>query len=102
LFIFQQDGAPAHAACSAQNRLPVNYPDFITKYQWPPNSPNVNPIAELKEALQDIWGYLPQGQIDKTVKDFSNLVTEGLCWSLELAVDTSNIDNNNEILTSDY
>jgi len=26
-------------------------------------------IAELKEALQVIWGNLPQGPIDKAVKD---------------------------------
>jgi len=29
-------------------------------------------IAELKESLQVIWGNLPQGLINKTVKDFSN------------------------------
>jgi len=29
-------------------------------------------IAELKESLQVIWSNLPQGQINKTVKDFSN------------------------------
>ena len=28
-------------------------------------------IAELKESLQVIWSNLPQGPIDKTVKDFS-------------------------------
>jgi len=28
-------------------------------------------IAELKHALQVIWGNLPQGPIDKSVKDFS-------------------------------
>jgi len=28
-------------------------------------------IAELKEALQVIWGNLPQGPNDKAVKDFS-------------------------------
>jgi len=28
-------------------------------------------IAELKQALQVIWGNLPQGPIDKAVKDFS-------------------------------
>ena len=28
--------------------------------------------AELKEALQVIWDNLPQGSIDKAVKDFSN------------------------------
>jgi len=29
-------------------------------------------IAELKESLQVIWGNLPQGPIDKTMKNFSN------------------------------
>jgi len=28
-------------------------------------------IAKLKEALQVIWGNLPQGPIDKVVKNFS-------------------------------
>jgi len=64
------------------------------KNQWPPNSPNINPAdyhvwgamleayrklktkpktsAELKKALQVIWGNLPQGLINKAVEDFSN------------------------------
>jgi len=29
-------------------------------------------IAEVKEALQVIWGNLPHGLISKAVKDFSN------------------------------
>ena len=29
-------------------------------------------IAEVKEALQVIWGNLPQGPLDKAVKYFSN------------------------------
>jgi len=33
--------------------------------------------AKLKEALQVIWGNLPQGPIDKAVKDFSNKATGG-------------------------
>jgi len=36
-------------------------------------------IAELKEALQVIWGNLPQKPIDLVVKDFSNLATENFC-----------------------
>ena len=39
--------------------------------------------AELKEALQVIWGNLVQGPIDKAVKDFSNKVTGGWCCSGE-------------------
>jgi len=77
--------------------LRANCPDFITKDQWPPNLPNINPvdysvwdsgmqcwraycklktkpktIVEVKEALQVIWGNLSQGPIDKAVKDLSN------------------------------
>ena len=33
--------------------------------------------AELKEALQVVLGNLPQGPIDKAVKDYSNKATEG-------------------------
>ena len=33
--------------------------------------------AKLKEVLQVIWGNLPQGLIDKVVKDFSNKATGG-------------------------
>jgi len=58
--------------------------------------------AELKEALQVIWGNLPQGPIDKAVKDFSNKATGGWCCSLELAVNTSDIHSDNEILASDH
>jgi len=56
--------------------------------------------AELKEALQVIRGNLPQGPINKAVKDFSNKDNGGWCFSLELAVDTSNIHSDNEILAS--
>jgi len=65
---------------SAQYWLRASCPDFITKDQWPPNSPNINPVdyfvwgimleaysklktkpktsAELKEAPHFIWGNL--------------------------------------------
>jgi len=58
--------------------------------------------AELKEALQAIWGNLPQGPMDKAVKDFSNKVTGGWCCSLELAVNTLNIHSDNGILAFDH
>ena len=58
--------------------------------------------AELKEALQVIWGSLPQEPIDKAVKDFSNKATGGGCCSLKLAVNTSNIHSDNGILASDH
>jgi len=58
--------------------------------------------AELEEALQVIWGNLPQGSIDKAVKDLSNKATGGWCCSLELAVNTSNIRSDNGILAFDH
>ena len=35
-FIFQQDGASAHAACFAQEWLAQNYTAFIKKGEWTP------------------------------------------------------------------
>jgi len=58
--------------------------------------------AELKKAFQVIWDNLPQGLIDKAVKDFSNKVTGGWCCSSELVVNTSNIRSDSGILASDH
>jgi len=58
--------------------------------------------AELKEALQVIFGNLPQGPIDKAVKDFSNKATGSWYCSLELVVNTSNIRSDKGILASDH
>jgi len=58
--------------------------------------------TKLKKAFQVIWDNLPQGLIDKTVKDFSNKATGGWCCNLELAVNTSNIHSNNGILAFDH
>jgi len=91
-FIFQQDGAPSHTARVAQEYLTTNCPDFIGKDQWPPNSPDLNPLDyhvwgvmlaeydkyqpkprtkdELKAVLQLIWERLPQEQINKAVLAF--------------------------------
>jgi len=49
-FIFQQDGAPAHTAASAQDWIQKNCPDFIGKDEWIPNSPNLNPMD------YHVWG----------------------------------------------
>jgi len=58
--------------------------------------------TELKEALQVILGNLPQGLIDKAVKDFSNKATGGWCCCLKLAVNTSNIRTDEGILAFDH
>ena len=72
--------------------LGVNCTDFIAKDEWPPNSPDLNPldyhvwgamlqtfhklhpkpktIPELKSALQQIWDDLPLTTINKAINDF--------------------------------
>jgi len=92
-FILQQDHSPAHMARVTQDWLKSNCSDFITKDEWPPNSPDLNPMdyhvwvgegamlesyqhlqpkpqTELKDALQLIWSALPQRFIDSAVNDF--------------------------------
>jgi transposase len=92
-FIFQQDGAPAHTAKLAQDWIATNCTEFIGKDEWPPNSPDLNPldyhvwgamlegyktfhpkpknIDELKKVLQLIWDQLPQDSINKAVLSFT-------------------------------
>ena len=42
-FLFQQDGAPAHISKQTQGWLRDNFPDFLTKEEWSPSSPDLNP-----------------------------------------------------------
>ena len=92
-FTFQQDGAPAHTARLAQEWLSVNCPDFIAKDEWPPKSPDLNPLDyhvwgamlhkyqqytpkpknkdELTAVLQKIWNDLPQQSIQKVILAFT-------------------------------
>jgi len=44
--VFQQDGMPAHTACSTQKWLQADGLDFIRKDQWPANSLNINPMMD--------------------------------------------------------
>ena len=66
---------------------------MLEAYNKLKSKPKTSP--ELKEALQVIWGNLPQGPIDKAVKDFSNKATGSWCCSLELVMNTSNIRSDN-------
>jgi len=45
-FVFQQDSAPAHRAHETIELLcrDTYAPDFISPEQWPPNSPDLNPV----------------------------------------------------------
>ena len=91
-FVFQQDGAPAHSSRLAQESIEQHSPEFVKKDDWPPNSPDLNPLdyhvwgamlerykvftpkptnkAELKAVLEAIWEDLPQEAIDLAVLAF--------------------------------
>ena len=49
---FQQDSAPAHKDQTVQNWCRTNLPDFISTEEWPPYSPDLNPLD------YSIWGIL--------------------------------------------
>lgn len=51
-YTFQQDSGPSHKARVNQEWLHVNTPAFITTAEWPPYSPDLNPMDFC------IWGYL--------------------------------------------
>ncbi|KAI6656174.1 hypothetical protein LOD99_1507 [Oopsacas minuta] len=44
LFVFQQDGAPAHTANITQKWLHENISGFLSKEEWPPSSADLNPM----------------------------------------------------------
>ena len=91
-FIFQQDGAPAHSSRLSQQFIAQNCPDFISKDEWPPNSPDLNPLdfyvwgamlaryqayqpkpenkEQLRAVLEEIWMSLPQESINKAILSF--------------------------------
>lgn len=96
-FVFQQDGAPAHTATVTQEWINHNCPDMIVKDDWPPNSPDLNPLdyhvwgamlekyqqyspkpknlAELRTVLESIWSELPQEPIDRAILAFRKRLT---------------------------
>ncbi|KAM8707532.1 hypothetical protein ACLKA7_005075 [Drosophila subpalustris] len=41
---FQQDSAPAHKAKMTQDWCKTHFPDFISSVEWPPYSPDLNPM----------------------------------------------------------
>ena len=85
-------GAPADTEKLAQDFISTNCSEFIGKDEWPPNSPDLNPldyhvwgamrkrykavhlkpknIGELMNVLQVIRDQLPQGSVNKVIVSF--------------------------------
>lgn len=68
-WVFQQDGAPSHRANTVQEWLSENVPDFINKDEWPPSSPDLNPMDFF------VWGYIESKLNGLTITKTSTLDT---------------------------
>lgn len=66
-WIFQQDSAPAHRAKKTQEFCNENFPDFLTSNEWPPYSPDLNPLD------YSIWGILQGKACAKSHKSVNSL-----------------------------
>src|ERR1043165_5573696 len=54
-YVFQQDGAPAHRSRHTVAYLKANVPEFIEPENWPPNSPDLNPVDySIRGCLQQL------------------------------------------------
>jgi len=82
-FTFQQDSAPAHRVRETVALLSAEIPDFISPQDWPPNSPDLNPVDyaiwgilqirdvdHLKERLIEEWRRFDQNIIDRAVNQW--------------------------------
>ena len=89
-FIFQQDNAPAHRARETVELLKRETPDFISPLQWPPNSPDLNPVdykiwsvmqervyktrirdvAHLRKRLVEEWAAFDNGIVERAVQQW--------------------------------
>lgn len=75
-FIFQQDGAPAHRSKQTVAFLRGNVPEFIEPENWPPNSPDLNPVD------YSIWGYLQQLVYRHKIENLDHLKQVIInCWA---------------------
>ena len=64
---FQQDSAPAHAAKSVVRFLTENVPDLISPQEWPPSSPDLNPLD------YSIWAILEKRACRKLHRNLATL-----------------------------
>jgi len=89
---FQQDSAPAHKAKLTQDWCRTNFPDFISSAEWPPYSPDLNPmdysiwstlearacakphrsLEALKESLRREWDRLSPEDLRPVAENFKS------------------------------
>ena len=79
---FQQDSAPAHKAKLTQEWISENFPDFISAQEWPPYSPDLNPMD------YSIWSILESKACAKSHKTLATLKTDLQKAWCELSLDT--------------
>lgn len=98
---FQQDSAPAHRAKKTQEWCESHFSDFITSHEWPPYSPDLNPmdysiwsilearvcakrhqnLESLKQTLRREWGRLSPEDLRPVAENFKTRL--GLCIEAE-------------------
>lgn len=88
-FVLQQDGATCHTSNATQNHLQESVPAFIKKDEWPPQSPDCNPMdyciwdilsrkvynnrmekfteEELKRRIVECWEKITLREIQKAI-----------------------------------
>lgn len=87
---FQQDSAPAHRAKLTQDWCKTNFPNFIGAQEWPPYSPDLNPmdysvwsilearvcakphktLASLKKTLCEEWDKISVSELRPIAENF--------------------------------
>lgn len=87
---FVQDGAPSHTSKITQKFCADHFPAFVTKLEWPPSSPDLNPLdyclwsvleekacraphpnlEALKRSLTKAWEEIPQETVRAAVNAF--------------------------------
>ena len=98
--IFMQDVAPAHTSKKTQEWCETNLPAFWGKQVWPGNSPDLNPlenlweilqqeldnsepcttVGQLTESLQSAWANIPRDMLERLVASMPSRVSK--CRSL--------------------
>ena len=82
--LFQPDGAPAHLSRHTVAYLHLNVPEFFEPENWPPNSPDLNPVDYA------VWGALQQMVYRRKISDIDQLKRVLInCWA-QLSQDTLN------------